>query len=453
MADWFYPGQEDYITKLNELGAIAELLSGPDGWSPVLAVVSDSNRRVFQVTDWVGGETTKPTTGQYVGSTGFVSDIALAVDIRGPQGITGNDGNTGPANALSIGTVTSGATADATITGTSPTQTLNLVLPKGDQGLPGTNGVDGSAATITVGTVTTGAPGSSATVTNVGTTSAAVFDFSIPRGADGSGSGDVIGSASSTTNNVALFADTSGKLLKDGGTLGTAAFSASTAFATAAQGTLASTAVQPGTLSTVATTGSYNDLSSKPTIPAAQVNTDWTATSGVAQILNKPTVVAAGATQADARATIGAGTSNLVLGTTTGTALAGDTEFKTVNGLSVKGSGDIEVGYRNIPQNIQSSAYTLSLSDSGKHILHPGADTTARTFTIPANSAVAFPVGTAITFVNQNSAGVVTIAITTDVMRLAGAGTTGTRTLARNGVATAVKITATEWIISGSGLT
>lgn len=44
------------------------------------------------------------------------------------------------------------------------------------------------------------------------------------------------------------------------------------------------------TLATVATSGSYNDLSNKPTIPAAQVNSDWNATSGVAQILNKPTL-------------------------------------------------------------------------------------------------------------------------------------------------------------------
>lgn len=50
------------------------------------------------------------------------------------------------------------------------------------------------------------------------------------------------------------------------------------------------TAVQPGDLATVATSGSYNDLSNKPTIPAAQVNSDWNATGGVAQILNKPTL-------------------------------------------------------------------------------------------------------------------------------------------------------------------
>jgi hypothetical protein len=37
-------------------------------------------------------------------------------------------------------------------------------------------------------------------------------------------------------------------------------------------------------------------------------------------------------------------------------------------------------------------------------------------------------------------------------MTLAGAGTTGTRTLAANGIATALKIAATSWIISGVGL-
>jgi hypothetical protein len=111
------------------------------------------------------------------------------------------------------------------------------------------------------------------------------------------------------------------------------------------------------------------------------------------------------------------------------------------------------LGYLNIPQNSQSAAYTLVITDAGKHILHPSADTTARTFTIPANSSVAFPIGTAITFINQNGAGVVTIAITTDTMRLSPAGTTGSRTLAANGSATAIKITSTEWIISGSGLT
>jgi len=60
--------------------------------------------------------------------------------------------------------------------------------PQGQQGPAGQDGApgqDGSAATIAVGTVTTGNPGTSAIVTNSGTSSVAVFDFTIPRGADG----------------------------------------------------------------------------------------------------------------------------------------------------------------------------------------------------------------------------------------------------------------------------
>jgi hypothetical protein len=47
------------------------------------------------------------------------------------------------------------------------------------------------------------------------------------------------------------------------------------------------------TLAAVATSGSYTDLSNPPTIPAAQVNADWNATSGLAQILNKPAALPA----------------------------------------------------------------------------------------------------------------------------------------------------------------
>lgn len=115
---------------------------------------------------------------------------------------------------------------------------------------------------------------------------------------------------------------------------------------------------------------------------------------------------------------------------------------------AVLGSSPLE-----ILQNSKSAAYTTVLADSGKHLLHPAADTTARTFTIDSNANVAYPIGTALTFINQNGAGIITIAITTDTMRLAGAGTTGSRTLAANGIATAIKITSTEWIISGTGLT
>lgn len=110
------------------------------------------------------------------------------------------------------------------------------------------------------------------------------------------------------------------------------------------------------------------------------------------------------------------------------------------------------VGYLNIPINSQSAAYTTVLADSGKAILHPSTDANARTFTIAANASVAYDLGTAITFINMTSQ-VVTIAINSDTLYLAGTGSTGSRSLAQYGVATAIKLTSTTWIISGSGLT
>jgi hypothetical protein len=101
----------------------------------------------------------------------------------------------------------------------------------------------------------------------------------------------------------------------------------------------------------------------------------------------------------------------------------------------------------------RSANYTTIGEDASQFILHPSADTTARTFTIDSNANVPYPIGCALNFVNQNGAGVITIAITADTMRLSPGGTTGSRTLAANGMARALKITATEWIISGTGLT
>jgi hypothetical protein len=60
--------------------------------------------------------------------------------------LSGSAGPAGPSNVLSIGTVTTGETgtpAAASITGSSPTQTLNLTLPKGNTGATGSQGVQG----------------------------------------------------------------------------------------------------------------------------------------------------------------------------------------------------------------------------------------------------------------------------------------------------------------------
>lgn len=140
-----------------------------------------------------------------------------------------------------------------------------------------------------------------------------------------------------------------------------------------------------------------------------------------------------------------AGTDYVAPGGALGTPSSGTLSSCTVDGTDA-------VGFRNAPVNSQSAAYTAVLADAGKVILHPSTDANARTFTIPANASVAYAVGTVLTFVNMTSQ-VVTIAITTDTLYLAGTGSTGSRSLAQYGMATAVKMTSTTWLISGSGLT
>ena len=88
-------------------------------------------------------------------------------------------------------------------------------------------------------------------------------------------------------------------------------------------------------LATVATSGSYTDLSNKPTIPAAQVNSDWNATTGVAKILNKPSLLQIGTTATTAAA--GNHTHTLSLASDTGTSaltLAASTKYKLTAGGS-----------------------------------------------------------------------------------------------------------------------
>lgn len=115
------------------------------------------------------------------------------------------------------------------------------------------------------------------------------------------------------------------------------------------------------------------------------------------------------------------------------------------------GSGGPVVGYRDVPITVQNAAYTFALADAGKGFGKDNA--TAYTYTIPANGTTAFPIGTAITVFNNNATSNVTIAITTDTLRLGGTTTTGSRTLAPFGVCTLLKVASTVWIASGAGLT
>lgn len=142
-----------------------------------------------------------------------------------------------------------------------------------------------------------------------------------------------------------------------------------------------------------ATNVAYSGLTG--TVPTWNQNTTGNAATASAvawaNVTSKPAVIAAGVDQATARAAIGAGISNLALGTTGSTALAGNTPYqvplvsgitiKSINGISILGSGDLLIGSGGIEQRILNSASTLVPEDLGKLINCSG------TFTLSVTAA------------------------------------------------------------------
>jgi hypothetical protein len=183
-------------------------------------------------------------------------------------------------------------------------------------------------------------------------------------------------------------------------------------------------------------------LDDKVTIATTQAGI---ATSGASTATTQAGIATTGAGTATTQAgiaTTGANTST----TQAGIATTGASTATTQAGIATAAAA------KDIGQIVQSANYTFTITDGGKHIYHPAADTSGRTWTIPANASVAFPVGTAITLVNATGAGLVTLAITSDTVYLAGSGETGSRLLEASGIATLLKVGATLWIISGVGL-
>jgi predicted RNA-binding protein with TRAM domain len=143
-------------------------------------------------------------TATYDKSTGT---LALGIP-QGSKGDTGATGATGPTNVLTIGSVTSGKVASATITGEAPNQVLNLVLEKGEQGEQGEQGKQGIQGEIGP----QGNPGADApTITGitirqsdyhliVTLSDGTSYDAGYCRGASGAGTGDMLASVYDPNN-------------------------------------------------------------------------------------------------------------------------------------------------------------------------------------------------------------------------------------------------------------
>ena len=95
----------------------------------------------------------------------------------------------------------------------------------------------------------------------------------------------------------------------------------------------------------------------------------------------------------------------------------------------------------NYPQNIQTANYTLVIGDGGRQIFHPASDANVRTYTIPANSSVAFPIGTVVLFTVENGGTRVTVSINADTL-VFGDGTTGPVSVPPSNTLMAIKVTA-----------
>ena len=153
-------------------------------WNYVLTVAAgDYVEIAWQATDTAvrilaAGTNTNPTRPA-------IPSVILTVQQVVYQGQQGNQGAAASITAGSVATTAYGTAASVTNSGTSSNAVFNFSIPQGAQGYQGSVGAQGSAASIAAGSVATIAYDTAASVTNRGTSSSAIFDFSIPQGPQG----------------------------------------------------------------------------------------------------------------------------------------------------------------------------------------------------------------------------------------------------------------------------
>lgn len=77
-------------------------IDGSNGWSPLIKTTARGLETILQVTDWVGGTGTKPTTLGYLSETGIVSNPSSANNIKGATGERGLQGEKGDTGGIGV---------------------------------------------------------------------------------------------------------------------------------------------------------------------------------------------------------------------------------------------------------------------------------------------------------------------------------------------------------------
>jgi hypothetical protein len=145
---------------------------------------------------------------------------------------------------------------------------------------------------------------------------------------------------------------------------------------------------------------------------------------------------------ANVNATTHTGTTVSVTGNITGGNLAISGNSATIT------SANYQIGYLEIPQISFAANATAALVDSGKHYYSTSASNLA--LTLADNSAVSWPVGTAISVINRGTANITVAPAAGVSLYLAGNSTSGNRTVTTYGMATVMNVAANIWMISGT---
>lgn len=274
-------------------GSERSVLHGIDGVSPIATVAQTETGATISITDRDGTTTAEILNGAQgpKGEKGEKGDQGEKGE-RGEQGIQGEQGpqgNRGPQGEQGA----QGPRGERGLQGIKGDKG-----DKGEKGAAGTNGTNGQDGFSPTANVTKSGDTATIRITDKngtttaqikdGTGAAITVDSAMSLTSTNPVQNKVISSALSAKANPSDIPTKTSQLTNDSGYITSYTETDPIFSASAAAGITSANITTWNGKSDFS--GNYNDLTNKPTIPAAQVNSDWNATSGKAQILNKPTI-------------------------------------------------------------------------------------------------------------------------------------------------------------------